>query len=45
MQARAKGYILKDDVLFKLGVFAPLLKRISQDQGIELMRVSIGQWR
>jgi ribonuclease HI len=38
MQARAKGYILKDDVLFKLGVCAPLLKCISQDQGIELMR-------
>jgi ribonuclease HI len=37
MQARAKGYILKDDVLFKLGVCAPLLKCISQDQGIELM--------
>jgi hypothetical protein len=31
-------YILKDDVLFKLGVCAPLLKCISQDQGIELMR-------
>jgi hypothetical protein len=29
MQARAKGYILKDDVLFKLGVCAPLLKCIS----------------
>jgi hypothetical protein len=38
MQARAKGYILKDDVLFKLGVCAPLLKCISQEQGIELMR-------
>jgi hypothetical protein len=38
MQARAKGYILKDDVLFKLGVCAPLLKCISQDQGIELMK-------
>jgi hypothetical protein len=29
MQAQAKGYILKDDVLFKLGVCAPLLKSIS----------------
>jgi hypothetical protein len=38
IHARAKGYILKDDVLFKLGVCAPLLKCISQDQGIELMR-------
>jgi hypothetical protein len=38
MQAWAKGYILKDDVLFKLGVCAPLLKCISQDQGIELMK-------
>jgi hypothetical protein len=38
MQARAKGYILKDDVLYKLGVCAPLLKCISQDQGIELMK-------
>jgi hypothetical protein len=38
MQARAKAYILKDNVLFKLGVCAPLLKCISQDQGIELMR-------
>jgi hypothetical protein len=38
MQVRAKGYILKDDVLFKLGVCAPLLKCISQEQGIELMR-------
>jgi hypothetical protein len=38
MQERAKSYILKDDVLFKLGVCAPLIKCISQDQGIELMR-------
>jgi ribosomal protein L28 len=38
MQARAKGYILKDDNLFKLGVCAPLLKCISQEQGIELMK-------
>jgi hypothetical protein len=38
MQARAKGYILKDNILFKLGVCAPLLKCISQDQGIELMK-------
>jgi hypothetical protein len=38
MQARAKGYILKDDVPFKLGVCAPLFKCISQDQGTELMR-------
>jgi transposase InsO family protein len=38
MQARAKGYILKDDILFKLGVRAPLLKCVSQDQCIELMK-------
>jgi transposase InsO family protein len=38
MQARARGYILKDDNLFKLGVCAPLLKCITQDQGIELMK-------
>jgi hypothetical protein len=38
MQARAKGYIIKDNILFKLGVCAPLLKCISQDQGIELMK-------
>jgi hypothetical protein len=38
MQAWAKGYILKDLILFKLGVCAPLLKCISHDQGIELMK-------
>jgi hypothetical protein len=38
MQARARGYILKDDNLFKLGVCALLLKCITQDQGIELMK-------
>jgi hypothetical protein len=38
MQARAKGYILKDDNLFKLGVCAPLLKCITEEQGIELMK-------
>jgi hypothetical protein len=38
MQAWAKGYILKDDNLFKLGVCAPLLKCITQEQGIELMK-------
>jgi hypothetical protein len=38
LQARAKGYVLKDDNLFKLGVCAPLLKCITQDQGIELMK-------
>jgi hypothetical protein len=38
MRVRAKVYILKDDVLFQLGVCAPLLKCISQEQGIELMR-------
>jgi hypothetical protein len=43
MQARAKGCILKDDILFKLGVCAPLLKCISQDQGIDLMREIHGE--
>jgi hypothetical protein len=38
MQARAKGYVLKGDNLFKLGVCAPLLKCITQEQGIELLR-------
>jgi hypothetical protein len=38
MQARARGYILKDDSLFKLGVCALLLKCITQEQGIELMK-------
>jgi hypothetical protein len=38
IQARVKGYILKDDNLFKLGVCAPLLKCITQEQGIELMK-------
>jgi hypothetical protein len=38
MQARARGYVLKDDNLFKLGVCAPLLKCITQEQGIELMK-------
>jgi hypothetical protein len=38
MQARARDYILKDNNLFKLGVCAPLLKCITQDQGMELMR-------
>jgi ribonuclease HI len=38
MQARAKGYILKDNNLFKLGVCAPLLKCITQHQGMELMK-------
>jgi hypothetical protein len=38
MQARANGYVLKDDNLFKLGVCAPLLKYITQEQGIELMK-------
>jgi hypothetical protein len=38
MQARARGYVLKDDSLFKLGVCAPLLKCITQEQGIELMK-------
>jgi hypothetical protein len=31
MQARAKGYVLKDENLFKLGVCAPLLKCITQE--------------
>jgi hypothetical protein len=38
MQARARGYILEDNNLFKLGVRAPLLKCITQDQGMELMK-------
>jgi hypothetical protein len=35
MQAQVKGYVLKDDNLFKLGVCTPLLKCIPQEQGIE----------
>jgi hypothetical protein len=38
MQARARGYILKDNNLLKLGVCAPLLKCITQDQGMGLMK-------
>jgi hypothetical protein len=38
MQARARGYVIKDDNLFKLGVCEPLLKCITQEQGIELMK-------
>jgi hypothetical protein len=38
MQAHARGYVLKDDSLFKLGVCAPLLKCITQEQGIKLMK-------
>jgi hypothetical protein len=38
MQAHARGYVLKDDSLFKLGVCASLLKCITQEQGIELMK-------
>jgi hypothetical protein len=38
MQARARGYVLKKNNLFKLGVCAPLLKCITQEQGIELMK-------
>jgi ribonuclease HI/transposase InsO family protein len=38
MQARARGYILKDNNLFNLGVCAPLLKCITQDQDMELMK-------
>jgi hypothetical protein len=38
MQARVRGYVLKNDILFKLGVCAPLLKCITQEQGIELMK-------
>jgi hypothetical protein len=38
MQARARGYVLKDNSLFKLGVCTPLLKCITQEQGIELMK-------
>jgi hypothetical protein len=36
MQARARGYIHKDNNLFKLGVCAPLLKCITQDQAWSL---------
>jgi hypothetical protein len=32
MQAQVKGYVLKVDNLFKLGVCAPLLKCITQEQ-------------
>jgi hypothetical protein len=35
MQARAKGYVLKDDNFFKLGICAPLLKCIPQEKCIE----------
>jgi ribonuclease HI len=42
MQARARGYILKDNNLFKLGVCAPLLKCITQDQGMGLMKENHG---
>jgi hypothetical protein len=38
MKARARGYVLKEDSLFKLVVCAPLLKCITQEQGIELMK-------
>jgi ribonuclease HI len=38
MQARARGYVLKYDSLFKLGVCALLLKCITQEQGIEFMK-------
>jgi hypothetical protein len=38
MQAQVKGYVLKDDNLFKLGVCTPLLKCIPKEQGIELMK-------
>jgi ribonuclease HI len=38
MQARARGYLLKDDSLFKLGVRAPLLKCIALEQGTNLMK-------
>jgi hypothetical protein len=37
MQAWARGYILKDNNLFKLGVCASLLKCITQDQVMELI--------
>jgi hypothetical protein len=38
MQAHARGYVIKDDNLFKLGVCALLLKCITQEQGIKLMK-------
>jgi transposase InsO family protein len=38
MQARTRGYILKENTLFKVGVCTPLLKCITQDQGMELMK-------
>jgi hypothetical protein len=38
MQACEEGYLLKDENLFKLGVCATLLKCITQEQGIELMK-------
>jgi hypothetical protein len=38
MQARARGYLLKDDSLFKLGVCAQLLKCIALEQGTNLMK-------
>jgi hypothetical protein len=38
MEARATSYVLKEDSLFKLGVCALLLKCITQEQGIELMK-------
>jgi hypothetical protein len=38
MQDRVRDYVLKGDSLFKLGVCAPFLKCITQEQGIELMK-------
>lgn len=38
MKQRARGYVMKDDALYKLGVSAPMLKCISQKEGIELLK-------
>lgn len=38
MKQRARGYIMKGEYLYKLGVSAPLLKCISQEEGIELLK-------
>jgi hypothetical protein len=45
MQAREKGHVLKDENLFKLGMCAPLLKWIPQEQGIGLKEIHSGMCR
>ena len=38
IQARARNYTILDGVLYKKGVVQPLLKCISQSEGIELLQ-------